>query len=93
MFSNQGRSFVSLPGGAVVDPGPGCVGWSPEVVFVVPLPDMRIKYMNILRLMVFQNQMSFLLRLSVLVVGASGESPLKEGDGKTILKLRFILTF
>ena len=49
MFSKQRRSFVSLPGGAVVDPGPGCVGWSPEVVFVVPLPDMRIKYMNILR--------------------------------------------
>ena len=49
---------------------------------MVPLPDMRIKYMNILRLMVFQNQMSFLLRLSVLVVGASGESPLKEDDEK-----------
>ena len=32
----------SLPGGAVVDPGPGCVGWSPDVVFVVPLPDIRM---------------------------------------------------
>ena len=37
--------------------------------------------------------MLFLLWLSVLVVGASGESPLKEDDENTILKLCFILTF
>ena len=42
----------SLPGGAVVDPGPGWVGWSPPDVVVVPLPDMfTYIIMNIMRLL------------------------------------------
>ena len=71
-----------LPGGAVVDPGPGCVGCPPDVVFVVPLPNDKF-----LSDIWCSYEARTVWLLSVLVVGASGERPLTEEYENFILAL------